>query len=603
MMCRLISLLLLAAVSLTAALAGQGVSSGSGIHWEPWSEAAFERAKKENRLILLDLEAVWCHWCHVMDEKTYANPQVQKLLKEHYVALKVDQDSRPDLSNRYEEYGWPATIIFGPKGTELAKRSGFIAPDEMSMLLQKLVKSPVAEETDPVKPVTYNKDAFLSAALQKELRKRFLDNYDTARGGWGKATDGQKFLDPDTIEYCLSRAKAGDKKCEKMARETLRLQLKLLDPVWGGLYQYSTHGDWSHPHFEKIMAVQAENMRTYALAYCLWHDQTYLDAAKKINQFLKSFLLSPEGAFYTSQDADVVRGQHSSEYFQLSDAKRRSKGIPRVDKHEYARENGWAINGLASLYAATADPQYLQEAQKAAAWVLANRSIPGGGFRHDAADPAGPYLGDTLSAGRAFLALYAVTGDRKWLASAEQAADFIGKHFKEPGDKGHPAGFATADITRSSGFKPQPVLEENVMMARFANLLYRYDGKPANRQLAETAMRYLATPQIANQRIYLVSGILLADLELATEPAHITVVGRKDDPQAQALFAVAIHYPATYKRVEWWDRREGALPNMDVEFPELKQAAAFACANKRCSLPAFKPEEIAVRVDRLSGKS
>src|SRR5215472_4765928 len=80
------------------------------IAWQSWSDSAFEKAQRENKPVILDLEAVWCHWCHVMDHETYGNPAIAKLLKEHFVTLKVDQDSRPDLSSRYQEYGWPATI-------------------------------------------------------------------------------------------------------------------------------------------------------------------------------------------------------------------------------------------------------------------------------------------------------------------------------------------------------------------------------------------------------------------------------------------------------------------------------------------------------------
>ncbi len=598
-----ISWLLFAALCMQSVLASPSAGSAGGIKWESWSDAAFERAKKDNRCVLLDLEAVWCHWCHVMDEKTYNDPAVVKLINQHFVALKVDQDARPDLSHRYEEYGWPATIIFNGKGQELAKRSGYISAAEMTSLLQRIVKRPVPEEGATNRTVKFGRDAFLSAALLKELRSRFASNYDTARGGWGKAPDGQKFLDWDTIEYCLARAKSGDKQCERMASETLKHQMKLVDPIWGGVYQYSTHGDWNHPHYEKIMQMQAENMRIYSQAYMLWRDPSFLSTARKINDYLMTFLQSPDGAFYTSQDADLVQGQHSGEYFKLADAQRRLRGIPRIDKHIYARENGWAINALTALYAASGEQKYLDEAKKATQWVLSNRAINGGGFRHDGNDSAGPYLGDTLAMGRALLGLYGVTGERKWLAAAEQSADFISKHFKEASTDGHSAGYATAELNHSAVQRSLPVLEENVMVARFANSLYRYDGKPAYRQMAEHAMRYLATPAIANQRIYLVAGILLADSELAAEPAHITVVGHKDDPQAQGLFLAAISYPAVYKRVDWWDRREGPLPNMDVEFPELPKAAAFACANKRCSLPVFKPAGIALTVDRLTGRS
>src|SRR5262249_52948924 len=151
-----------------------------------------------------------------------------------------------------------------------------------------------------------------------------------------------------------------------------------------------------------------------------------------IARYLNDFLTSPDGAFYTSQDADVVQGEHSADYFSLDDAQRRARGIPRVDKHIYTRENCWTINALARLYMASGDKKYLDRAIKAADYVIANRSIsssagglPPGGFRHDENDAAGPYLGDTLAAGRAFLSLYEATADRNWLNRAIQAADFL----------------------------------------------------------------------------------------------------------------------------------------------------------------------------------
>jgi hypothetical protein len=120
MFIRSISLLLCIWLQLLAARAEEA------IEWHPWSEAVFEQAKKENRFVLLDLGAVWCHWCHVMEEITYRDPEVVRLIRSRYIAVQVDQDSRPDLSNRYEDYGWPATIVFDANGGEIVKRQGYI---------------------------------------------------------------------------------------------------------------------------------------------------------------------------------------------------------------------------------------------------------------------------------------------------------------------------------------------------------------------------------------------------------------------------------------------------------------------------------------------
>src|SRR5271169_5267586 len=120
-----------------------GWASGPAtLHWQPWSDAAFTQARAEHKFVLLDLEAVWCHWCHVMDDVTYRDPAVVRLLNQRYVLVKVDQDSRPDIANRYQDYGWPATIVFAADGSEIVKRQGYIPPRPMASMLQAIIDDP-----------------------------------------------------------------------------------------------------------------------------------------------------------------------------------------------------------------------------------------------------------------------------------------------------------------------------------------------------------------------------------------------------------------------------------------------------------------------------
>jgi uncharacterized protein YyaL (SSP411 family) len=556
------------------------------IIWHPWTDSVFAQAKSEGRFVLLDLGTVWCHWCHVMEEVTYRDPAVIGLVGQRYLAVRVDADARPDLSNRYEDYGWPATIVFNSDGSEIVKRRGYLPPGQMASMLQAIIDDPSPGPSVVVEPplVAGGKIA-LGSDRQNALRQLLVDSYDRTNHGWGTS---QKFLDWDTIEYCLTETEGGDQTFERMARETLAAQRNLLDPAWGGVYQYSTDGDWQHPHFEKIMQMQAEDLRIYALAYALWHDDSYLKAANRIRDFLKSFLTSPEGAFYTSQDADLVDGRHGGEYFELGDSDRRKRGLPRIDTHVYARENGWAINALAVLYAVSGQRECLEDAVRAADWICAHRSLSDGGFRHDAADPAGPYLGDTLAMGRAFLALYACTGDRAWLKKSADAVEFISENF------GSDLGYLTS--AHIGALKSQPQFDENIGIVRLANLLWHYTGNVEDKKVAERAMLFIATPGVSDRRGYLVAGLLLADHEVASSPLHITVVGRKEDPRAQELFAAAIRQPRTYQRIEWLDDREGPLPNTDVEYPTLSKAAAFFCTDQACSAPVFAADDLAARI-------
>jgi uncharacterized protein YyaL (SSP411 family) len=562
---------------------------GSEIPWQGWSDAAFAKAKAEKRLVLLDLGAVWCHWCHVMEETTYKDAKVVALLHDHFVAVRVDQDARPDLSNRYEDYGWPATIIFDASGKELVKFAGYIPPERMISLLEGVVADPTPGPSAAPEAPVVAAGASLPEALRRELDETLVTRYDTEHGGWGFS---KKYLDWESVEWSLTRARAGDADAKHRARETLDLSRRLIDPIWGGLYQYSDSGDWDHPHFEKLMQFQAEGIRTYALAYALWGDPADLAAARDIHRYVRSFLTSPEGAFYVSQDADLVAGEHSGQYYTLSDALRRQRGVPRVDTHLYARETAWGASALTALYCVTGEAACLDDALRAARWILKNRQLPGGGFRHGDADASGPYLGDTLAAGRAFLALYAATGDRAWLARARAAATFAGRTFSAP----KTAGLVTA-VARSRFAPALPQRDENVALARFANLLFRYTGRPADRDLARKAMTFLAVPEVA--RRFSTASVLQVDAELSSEPSHVTVVGRRDDPRARALLLAALADASGYKRVEAWDPSEGPLPNADVQFPELDRPAAFACGNGRCSLPAFDPGQLRDRVERL----
>jgi len=554
------------------------------VKWQGWSDAAFEQAKRENRFILLNMEAVWCHWCHVMDEKTYSDPAVHAYLQENYITLRVDQDARPDLANRYRDYGWPATILFAPDGTEVAKRAGYIAPDNMLRLLKAVVADPSPEAAARITFAKASNNAFLSAASRATLLRKREATYDWDKGGLRTA---QKYIDRNSLEYNLVRAASGDAQAEKMARQTLDVALALLDPVWGGVYQYSTGYDWNTPHFEKIMSSQANYLRLYALAYLQFDEPRYKAAAIKIADYLTTFLESPSGASYVSQDADVIPGQHSEGYFALNDTERRKIGIPRIDKHEYARETGWVAEALATLYRATGDNVYLERAIRGANWAIKHRNLGNGGFRHDIKDAFGPYLGDSLAMGRAFLALYHTTAERDWLIRANTTAAFIAKNFK--GDN----GFVTAKT--SGPVAPLPDLEENISTTRWLNLLSHYSGDKTQRALAEHGMRYLASPSFAETR-FEESGILLADDELANDPFHLTVVAPKTHARGAALFAYARQQPGWYQRTEWLDRDEGPLPHDDVQYPPFATPAGYACAEQRCSLPAFTTTDYAQRI-------
>jgi uncharacterized protein YyaL (SSP411 family) len=291
-------------IALLILLGAGPATNPSSIDWHQWSDDQFAQAKRENRFVILDLEAVWCHWCHVMDETTYSDPMVQKLIGEKYLAVRVDQDSRPDISNRYEDYGWPATVVFDSAGHEIVKRRGYIPPKQMASMLQAIIDDPTpGPSVQPEAQVHPAEAPALTDAQRSELIERLHSDYDDKNQGWFGEL---KYLDPAVVEYCLIYGDAG---LQKEAIATLDANRKLIDPVWGGVDQYSTDSDWDHPHFEKIMSTQSDNLRVYAQAYLATGNAAYLTSAEQIHSYLVRFLLSPQGAFYVSQDADLHPGE------------------------------------------------------------------------------------------------------------------------------------------------------------------------------------------------------------------------------------------------------------------------------------------------------
>jgi len=578
------------------------IAAEPDIKWQDFNPQSFKQAQQEKKLLLLDLEALWCHWCHVMDQKTYHNSQVIQSINEHFVPIRVDQDTRPDLANRFRDYGWPATIIFSAEGTALAKRSGYLEAKEMKAFLDKVSMNPIAEKDDAenstINIASTNSDVkadlkHLPPELKQSLKNEYLSLYDKAQGSWGQGQ--QKFIDGVSIEEAIYRAQQGDTDAKHMALQTLDQERHLIDPIWGGASQYSTGGIWTNPHPEKLMSVQADALKAYALAYSEWKRPEDLKSTQLISNYLSTFLRDEKtGAFFVSQDADVTGGIDNKDYYKLSDTERRKIGIPQIDRHIYARENGWAIEALSNTYQMTQDDDSLEAALKAAVWIMSHRQRSDGGYTHGAVIPSQPlYLGDNLAMGQAFLSLYISTGDKSWLQEAINTANFIDNQFR----KDNQPGYWTTEVQKTD-ISPYMDRDENLQLARWSHLLAQVSGRKEPQQMAENALKAIAqNPTLAESSFPALP--LLADDELDQAPLHITIIGAKSDPLSLKLFKAAIAYPTYFKRVDWWDKTEGPMVNPDVVYPPRKTAAAYICTNNRCSFPIEVPALLRERIDSL----
>jgi uncharacterized protein YyaL (SSP411 family) len=512
--------------------------------WVDFDRATFTRAKAEQKLVVLDGAAEWCHWCHVMEATTYHDPAVRQILDAHFIAAKVDVDARPDIEERYGDYGWPATVIFSPDGVELGKYRGYLAPEAFVEILRAVVDAQGNKDRAPddgqaqahAPPEAAAKPPLSEDELSRIERMTELelaDFYDDENGGWGKWQKAAVAVD---TEWLLRRARTRTPEADEASRAqvlfTLEKERALIDPVWGGLYQYSAASDWIHPHFEKLMSFQAGALANYAEAYALTRDPKWLAVARAMRGYIEAFLTGEDGGFYATQDADLNAHEanqggkpflNGHAYYALDDAHRRALGIPRVDKHEYGKENGLAIGAFVSFAEATGDASATAAAERAAKRILTTHMTTRGGITHDAGTSASAsailHLADNAAFGFALARLYAHTQSEAYLAAAKTVADFLLRELTDTsGTGGFFASTPDPDAVGVFAARRKP-FEDNIAAVRFLARLAsiardRNDTRAVERYRAAIAgtLRAVATPDAIKAR-----GRVLGDFLLALE--------------------------------------------------------------------------------------
>jgi uncharacterized protein YyaL (SSP411 family) len=303
-------------------------ASNQKIQWYPWSEEAFQKAAELDRPVFLSSGAVWCHWCHVMAKESFDDDEVARILNEHYVAIKLDRDERPDLDRRYQNAvsamggggGWPLSVFMSPGGIPFHGGTYYPPEDRMGMpgfkkVLIKVAefyhahREKVAEHSDKVMRVLSRQQdppGEIEKSLVDGAIDRILSDFDADQGGFG---DSPKFpmtsaIDLLTGRYFFSR----DPRLEEVIRKTLTAMAKggFCDQIGGGFHRYSVDGAWTVPHFEKMANDNAGLLVNYLNGYSLFREPLFRETAWGIIDFLRSTLSGNDGGFYSSQDADVL---------------------------------------------------------------------------------------------------------------------------------------------------------------------------------------------------------------------------------------------------------------------------------------------------------
>jgi len=302
------------------------------VHWQPWGEAAFARAQAEDKPILLDIGAVWCHWCHVMDGESYEDAEIAALINEHFVAVKVDRDERPDVDARYQaavsaisgQGGWPLTAFLTPDGrpyfggTYIPRDDRYGRPGMGRVLLAMAQawrerRDDALETAGSVMAAIEHNESFsgrgsaLNLALVEKIVQSIVSRFDACNGGFGSQP---KFPHPAALDLLLQAAmnhnnqlagEASATTLEKMARGGV------YDQLAGGFHRYSVDERWVVPHFEKMLYDNSELLRNYVHGFQSYDVcEDFRTTAHEIVAWLDATMTDRErGGFYASQDADV----------------------------------------------------------------------------------------------------------------------------------------------------------------------------------------------------------------------------------------------------------------------------------------------------------
>jgi uncharacterized protein YyaL (SSP411 family) len=594
----LLSLLLLQACATTPAEPAAAPESAAHAEftWHAWTPESFAAARQGNKILLVNVAAAWCHWCHVMDHETYADAEVATLLSEHFMPIRVDSDARPDLAERYADWGWPATAVLTSDARPVLELRGYQEPREFAKLLRGLVADHQAGKLTGRRPAPPPppRDADL-AELRRAAHAQLDGYYDAAQGGWGRK---QKYPLSALDELSLLRAKLfNETTWEARALTTLGNEVRLIDPVWGGMYQYSVAGVWDQPHFEKIAAIQAAAVEALAHAFLRTGDQRWRAAAHLQRRYLLEFMQRPGGGFYTSQDADLQRpGQPpvlGADYYAKDDAARRALGLPRTDTNIYADLNGRIIAALTRLHAAVPGPDdqpdaaALQAAVAAGDNLLANHRTPAGGFTHAAGDQGLLHLRDQAAVGRGLIGLHRATGDEKWLAAARALADWMLTDLQDRERGGFFAHTADPNAVGVFAERRKPV-EENALAARFLLGLHRQldhlDAPPPYGPAALAALKAVSDPKELAEQGRMLGQYALAVVEASWTPVDITVVGRPGDAATMALHRAALRLDEP--------RANLAISPPGARYPDLKVPALYLCTDTACSTPIKDPAKL-----------
>ncbi len=566
------------------------------IHWRPYGPEAFAEARQENKPIFLSIAAVWCHWCHVMDETTFSDPAVIQRINQEFIPVRVDSDQRPDINQRYNMGGWPTVAILSPEG-EAITGGTFVPTEQLIQLFDQVLQYWNEHRTELVGRLTPPAELNLVAnaaqpddANIQQILETIRQQFDRAYGGLGAAP---KFPHYEAWELCLARFAASggeDGWAAGMVVRTLDAMAgsNLYDSEGGGFFRYSTTREWTVPHYEKILDDNALMVKLYLRAYQVLGDETYRQIADAVLTWANRTLLTADGLWGGSQDAD-------EEYYQLESEARAKAKPPRVDPVIHTNWNAQMVSAQL-LGASLINPGTYTAIALTALEALWDQMWDDqqGLFHYAAPEPALPgQLTDLAVMANTLIDAFEYHGDPVYLERTHLLLDYANRHLK--GNNVYYDQLEQPDAVGRLRHRQTP-LPENVQMAR---VLWRLGVIEDASQLREQSQALLARfSQVAVENgVFGAVWALVADQTLAPvfEANVVESAHHSGNHLRQAIYGV-------------YDRNRivrtlkvGTSAFEESNFPEVPLPALYLCRGQTCSEPVTDPEGILPALQRLAG--
>jgi uncharacterized protein YyaL (SSP411 family) len=652
------------------------------VDWKAWNQETLDKAKAENKLIIISVGYSACHWCHVMEKESFENEAVAKLMNDNFISIKVDREERPDIDQIYMNAvqlmtgkgGWPLNCIALPDGRPIFGGTYFTReewtkaltelsnlyknnPKKASEYADKLVAGIQKSELISVN----NTPADFKSSALSEAVKLWQKQLDYKEGGLIGDT---KFPMPNALRFLLRYSiQNNDKAMQTYVQTTLTKMANggIYDPIGGGFSRYSTDSKWHVPHFEKMLYDNAQLVSLYSDAYLVTKNDLYKKTVVETLNFVEKELMASNGAFYSSLDADsknksnkleegayyvwkkeelqtLLKSDFSlfQEYFNINenglwengnyvlfktqsdkdfaiknkltvtelDSKlkiwkqilltvRNKRPRPHLDDKTLTSWNALIIKGYVDAYRAFKNPHYKEIALKNAKFIVSNQLQKDGSLYHSYKEDKSSIVGfseDYATVINAFIAVYQITLDEKWLNKAKQLTDYAMTHFwdKKSNLFYFTSNTSTGLITRKMEIADNVIPGSNSTLAHNLFLLGHYYSNDTYSKTAQQMLNNVKVDAVQAPTEYY--NWLNLMLNYTDNYFEVAISGK--DALAKMNQLQSYYLPnilvagatATSK-----------LPILENRFAE-NQTYIYVCVNKACKMPE---KEVTVAVSKI----